>query len=185
MKTCSACGILKPVTAFRRRLANTDGYAGRCRECQNAAQRDYRNKSERGNARLRKESGRILDASLPNMQSRITGVQKKKASLYMGKELLSRDEFHAWATRRGDFVCLYFAWKNRGYPRDLTPSVDRIDSSLGYVAGNLQWLTHAENSRRGSLSRWNRSASMTATLSHPVASYNSAAELLGMSGQQL
>src|SRR5437868_1147795 len=32
-----------------------------------------------------------------NMQSRVTGVQKKKYHLYEGKELLPRAEFYDWA----------------------------------------------------------------------------------------
>jgi hypothetical protein len=33
------------------------------------------------------------------------------------------------------------------------PSIDREDTSKGYVEGNLRWLTHLENSRLGGYHR--------------------------------
>lgn len=88
-----------------------------------------------------------------NMQSRVTGVQKKKAHLYLGKELLPRDEFYNWAIFHIDFVLLYVKWVDSGYDRKLTPTVDRIDSDKGYCLSNMEWVTHSENSRRGAVSR--------------------------------
>lgn len=88
-----------------------------------------------------------------NMQSRITGVQAKKAHLYLGKSLLSREEFYTWAKGSSEFLQLHAAWASSGYERKLAPSVDRKDSSLGYEIGNMEWVTHSENSRRGSISR--------------------------------
>ena len=31
----------------------------------------------------------------------------------------------------------------------LAPTVDRIDPERGYSFGNMEWVTHSENSRRG------------------------------------
>jgi hypothetical protein len=36
-----------------------------------------------------------------------------------------------------------------GYDRKLTPTVDRINTELGYEIHNMRWLTHSENSRLG------------------------------------
>jgi hypothetical protein len=45
---------------------------------------------------------------------------------------------------------LYEAYKNSGYDRKLAPSVDRVDSRRGYIIENMEFVTHSENSRRGS-----------------------------------
>lgn len=83
-----------------------------------------------------------------NMKSRITGVQSLKHYLYANKELLGKDEFYLWAKSSSEFHRLFDEWERLGYPRRLTPSVDRIDTSLGYIQGNMQWLTHSQNSSR-------------------------------------
>lgn len=91
-----------------------------------------------------------------NMQSRVTGVQKEKAHLYQGLELLDREKFYSWAHKSPDFHTMFSKWEKSQYDRKLTPTVDRIDSSKGYVLGNMQWLTHSENSRRGNISRYSK-----------------------------
>lgn len=88
-----------------------------------------------------------------NMKSRVTGIQRMKAHLYVGKYLLPKEEFYAWAMRSARFRELFVSWKESGYDRKLTPTVDRIDSALGYSLANMEWVTHSENSRRGALSR--------------------------------
>lgn len=88
-----------------------------------------------------------------NMKSRIEGVQKGKWHLYRGKCLLTRDEFYVWAIGGHGFHQLFAAWVDSGYDRKLAPSVDRIDSSQGYHPDNMEWVTHSENSRRGSIAR--------------------------------
>jgi len=88
-----------------------------------------------------------------NMQSRVTGVQSKKAHLYKGKELLNRDEFYKWALDSPLFHSMFDIWEDSDYDRKLTPTVDREDTTMGYLLSNMRWLTHSENSRLGSLSQ--------------------------------
>lgn len=76
-----------------------------------------------------------------------------KFHLYKDKFLLSRELFYAWAMPHTKFHKLYIEWVDSGYDRKLCPSVDRIDSSKGYTLENMEWVTHSENSRRGSISR--------------------------------
>lgn len=88
-----------------------------------------------------------------NMKSRVEGVQWMKAHLYAGKSLLSKDEFYEWALGSNEFHRLYREWVESDYDRKLAPSVDRVDSALGYEIGNMQWVTHSENSRRGAVAK--------------------------------
>lgn len=88
-----------------------------------------------------------------NMKSRIEGVQVAKYHLYEGKELFDKESFYSWAEDHPDFKKLYQEYMDAGCPRKLAPSVDRKDSSKGYLFDNIEWVTHSENSRRGTISR--------------------------------
>lgn len=88
-----------------------------------------------------------------NMESRVSGVQKQKYHLYSNKSILNRELFYEWAESNKTFHDLFRSWEESGYQRKLTPSVDRIDSSLGYFVENMEFVTHSENSRRGSVSK--------------------------------
>jgi hypothetical protein len=87
-----------------------------------------------------------------NMQSRVTGVQKKKAHLYKGLAILPRDDFYAWAWDNSEFWRLYKQWSATDYDRRLSPSINRIDTNKGYTIGNIEWLTHSVNSSLGGMS---------------------------------
>ena len=91
-----------------------------------------------------------------NMKSRVTGVQKKKAHLYVGKTLLPKEEFYAWSRDNKDFWRLYKNWVDHNYDRKLSPSVNRIDSTKGYEIGNIEWITHSLNSALSSVTKRNK-----------------------------
>lgn len=88
-----------------------------------------------------------------NMLSRVKGIQKKKAHLYQGLALLDKHTFYAWSLLDPDYNIIFDTWVKSNYARTLSPSVDRIDPSEGYVKGNIRWITHSQNSRLGSLNR--------------------------------
>lgn len=120
-------------------------------------QREYRART--GNAVTAKyertRKGKLMRL-YRNMQSRITGIQWRKKHLYEGKELLSRDDFYDWAIDHPEYNRLYDEWVASEYDRKLSPSVDRVDSTKGYRLDNMEWVTHSENSRRGTYSRYNK-----------------------------
>jgi hypothetical protein len=119
----------------------------------NAYQRDLR--KHNGNAttkRYEKTIPGFLMRCYRNMQSRVTGVQKKKLHLYRGLSILDRQSFYAWARNDWQFYGLWIDWVKSGYDRHLSPSINRIDPSRGYEPDNIEWLTHSENSRLGSIS---------------------------------
>jgi len=80
------------------------------------------------------------------------GVQKTKSHLYKGLDILSKEDFINWSLET-NFKDLLLGYEESGYDRKLAPSVDRIDSILGYTIGNIRWITHSENSRLGALSQ--------------------------------
>lgn len=119
-----------------------------------AKQREYRRLT--GNAATlkyeRTKPGKLMRI-YRNMESRVHGVQKQKHHLYQGKSLLPRSEFYAWALESAEFHRLFREWAESGYERRLAPSVDRVNSAEGYCLDNMQWVTHSENSRRGTQSK--------------------------------
>jgi|TARA_R110000737_G_C14519523_1_gene475140 hypothetical protein len=96
-------------------------------------------------------SGKLM-MTYNNMNRRVRGYVKPH--LYNGLELCTREEFYSWSSTNESFVLLYKEWVDSDYSRSLSPSIDRIDSSLGYTFENMQWITLSENSRRGANSRW-------------------------------
>jgi hypothetical protein len=81
-----------------------------------------------------------------NMKRRVDGYVKPH--LYKGLPILDRESFYNWSGSDDSFNELYNKWVESGYDRKLSPSIDRIDSSFGYVLDNIQWLTHSENSKK-------------------------------------
>lgn len=91
-----------------------------------------------------------------NMTSRINGIQIEKHHLYDGKSILNKDNFYSWANNGVRSYIMFKRWTKNKYDRKQTPSVDRINSCLGYNMTNMEWVTHSENSRRGSINRWRK-----------------------------
>jgi hypothetical protein len=122
-------------------------------------QREYRQAN--GNSctnKYEKTLSGFLMRKYRNMYSRVSGVQAKKAHIYIGLDILPKDEFREWALSCEEFIDMFRVYKESGYNRKLCPTVDRIDSSAGYIKHNMQWLTHSENSRKGSNSRWSKNS---------------------------
>jgi hypothetical protein len=120
----------------------------------NEWQRQHRKKTNNiYTKRYEKTPNGFLMRMYRNMQSRVTGVQHSKSHLYYGKTLLCRQEFYDWAKNSDRFWELYNDWVFTGYNRKYTPTVDRIDSSIGYELTNMRWMTHSVFSRLGTLSK--------------------------------
>jgi hypothetical protein len=128
-------------------------------------QREYRKRTgNKTTKKYEKTPNGFLVRMYRNMQSRTCGIQKKKAHLYKGLYLLERQDFYKWAKENDVFWKLYQHWVKSSYDRKLTPTVDRIDSEIGYSLNNMEWVTHSENSRRGALSRRRYSPNLQETV---------------------
>jgi hypothetical protein len=126
------------------------------REEKNKKQREYRELN--GNLNTKKyektEKG-FLVRTYRNMLSRVTGVTKNKNHLYLGLEILEKESFYKWSLENIEFNMLFDKWIESNYQRKLTPSIDRIDVSKGYVIENIQWITFSENCKKGGEYRLN------------------------------
>jgi hypothetical protein len=50
---------------------------------------------------------------------------------------------------KGDYFKVHHVWREAGYPRTLTPSIDRIDNGKDYSLDNIQVLTSGAKDQRG------------------------------------
>lgn len=147
VKICSCCGGQKEIQSFGK-------HSRVCRECKNEKQRIKR--KENGDAatkKYEKTKKGFLMRSYRNMLSRVTGIQSKKAHLYEGLDILSKEEFYEWAINDSTFNALFEEYERLEYDMRFAPSVDREDSSKGYNLDNMRWLPHWKNSQLGALSK--------------------------------
>lgn len=79
------------------------------------------------------------------MRARVSDGRARHARWH-GLPILPRENFIAWSRSNADFWRIYRAWVASGYSRRLSPSVNRIDVTDGYVPGNIEWVTHSVNS---------------------------------------
>lgn len=122
-----------------------------CKECQRKRENYVRRKNRRRGKdtyteKYEKTKKGFLVRKYRNMKSRVLGIQKLKAHLYKGKELLPKQEFYDWAFDSPEFHKLFKEWEISNYDRKLCPTVNRINPAEGYYLENMEWLTHSENS---------------------------------------
>jgi len=124
------------------------------KENQNKKQRERRLLDGNKNTKkYEKTKNGFLVRCYRNMKSRINGVQKAKFHLYKDKYLMDKQVFYSFSIVDITFNSLFDVWEKSNYDRKLTPSLDRINSDIGYTLENVEWVTHSENSRRGALSK--------------------------------
>lgn len=118
------------------------------------AYRRSRANSEAGHERRKKYEKTpkgFLARKYHNMSNRVKGILKVSAHLYKGKSILKREDFYSWAMESPEFWKLFEAWSASNHQLKLSPTVNRIDPKLGYEIGNMEWLTHGDNSRLGAI----------------------------------
>jgi len=144
-KTCTKCYESQNISDFHKQKDNKSGLRNICKKCCKAYGAPY-NKSKKGK----------MVRTYVNMDHRVRGMIKPH--LYKGLEIMSKEDFYQFTEQSEAFDKLYDEWVKSGYERRLSPSIDRIDSKVGYIEGNIQWITHGENSRKGTLSRFSKVA---------------------------
>lgn len=156
-KQCGTCQKVLSLDAFYPKADCRLGVLPHCAVCSKAASRKWRASHMKSIIPIQRRYNKTplgkLMMCYHNMRGRVTGIQAKKAHLYKGLTLLSRKEFYEWSLRGEEYRRLFSSWVLSGHKRSLSPSINRIDSSKGYAKGNLEWLTHGENSRLGAISK--------------------------------
>lgn len=123
----------------------------------NEWQKEYRKKNKDASTKkYEKTLNGFLVRMYRNMLSRVTGIQHKKSHLYKGLDILDKESFYSLCKNSNKFLTLWTNYCESNYDRKLCPTPDRIDSSIGYIENNIEFITHSENSSKGSKSRWQK-----------------------------
>ncbi len=150
-RVCKVCGVDTPVALLMKKPDCKGGYAPKCLKCKANGQREYRSANgDRCTKNYEKTLNGYLMRTYRNMSSRVLGILKTKRHLYEGLDILPKEEFYEWSLQ-SNYPDLLKNYQESGYDMKLAPSIDREDSSLGYIMGNIRWITHSENSRLGAL----------------------------------
>ena len=133
MKTCCDCKKQLALDKFVAKTSCKDGYEPRCRNCRSI--------------KYNKSTPELFCKKVYNSQINHSATRNHPLPAYTLSELI------IWTLSQPDFVNLYGAWASAGYPKDIAPSVDRIDDNIPYVISNLQLLTWEANRAKGAAAK--------------------------------
>lgn len=125
-KTCKSCLLHKPCGDFSRSASNRGGYASLCKPCVVIKNTLY----------WQTPYGRI--SYIRNQQKTSSKARGHEAPPY------SQNELFDWAVDNNLFA-LCTAWEASGFDKDLAPSIDRKDVTVGYSFENIRLVTWKEN----------------------------------------
>lgn len=129
MKNCRRCGQLKGLEAFSKASKNADGRSHTCKPCVVERNREY------------------WRTPLGRMSYIYAGQQVASRERGHPAPQYSREELTAWALSQG-LEQLTLKWAASGYPKDLAPSVDRLDDFKGYSLDNIQLVCWKDNNEK-------------------------------------
>lgn len=104
-------------------------------------------------ARTRATPRAHLVSCYNNMRRLVRGTGTRADRYYKHLGLMPRAEFLAWSLADKTHRELWARYIALGRLRKYAPSIDRIDTLRGFVAGNVQWLTLSQNCRKANLWR--------------------------------
>ena len=132
MKKCSKCGELKSLDSFHKMASCFDGLYPSCKSCKNEKDKTIR---------------RTIRGVVTELYKKQRWSSKKRRH---NMPEYSKEEFRKWLYSQPLFFELYNNWVSSEYDKNLTPSVDRINSSISYKMSNIQLMTWHENNIKGS-----------------------------------
>lgn len=138
-KKCAKCCSLKLKIDFYKMSSSADGLAGYCKDCDKEIHRGYK-EDKKTDRKV------FLQLMYKRMSQRAKGFDNKsKAS---GKGLIASKDFYDFALSDDNFNFLYEQWAKADFNFHIVPSIDRINNNIGYIKGNIQFLTYIENIRK-------------------------------------
>jgi hypothetical protein len=146
VKKCSSCGETKSVELFYRHKGIKDGYQNKCKSCHDSYTKTYYEKNKEKIVKYRVDYNRNNPRkAYRNLDSRFKLLIKSASYRNKFEVLLTLDDLkNIWSEQEGR--CAYTKLPLLATANQFnTVSLDRIDSSKGYVAGNVQLVCAAIN----------------------------------------
>ena len=143
-KACSKCGEMKPLSEFNKETRAKDGRRSPCKECDRKRKREYR------------RTGRLAAAKRANPESYQLSNMVGKSKIRAKEKNLAHNIDVKYLRSLGlpshcPYLGIKLRWKAqcglgvKGGAFPDSPSIDRIDSSKGYVKGNVIIVSHRAN----------------------------------------
>lgn len=146
VKTCTCCKVDKSVSLFYKHKLTKDGYEGKCKACHDAYTKIYYEKNKDKIVQYRVDYNRSnTRKQYRDLDSRFN-LLVKSASYRKKFEVSITPEYlkEVWWKQQGQ--CVYTKLPLLATANQFnTVSLDRIDSSKGYVEGNVQLICSAVN----------------------------------------
>lgn len=148
-KTCTTCGEVKPLSEFVRKAQNKSGYSSQCLVCNRERCKAYA-RSGKLASHIKKDPIRWKLRSLVKQSK----CRAKEAGIDHNIDL---DYLREILPPRCPYLNVEFKWEvkiNSGHnsPDPHSPSIDRIDSSKGYIKGNVAIVSHRANAIKNNAS---------------------------------
>jgi hypothetical protein len=146
MKTCLKCKTTKPLIEFNKTKSNKDGLSFYCKVCNRKTSRQYREKNKDlyySNQKARRENINVfISQTFYSIRTRSNkkGLEVTVTPEYLLK-LLEDSKFQCGVT--GQRMDLKTQPRKKANP--FKASLDRIDSTKGYIKGNVRWVCWAVN----------------------------------------
>lgn len=135
MKTCIDCNKTLPFADFVAKTSCKDGYEPRCRNCRSI--------------KYNKSSPALVCKKIYHTQCLNSAKRNHPLPAYTLSELTD------WVLAQAKFHALYAAWQQASYPKDLAPSIDRLDDQQPYSLTNIQVMSWEENRAKAAQSKAN------------------------------
>lgn len=137
IKKCNMCNVTKSLENFYKNKKNVDGLYTYCKKCA---------------AKLALNKKRTKEG----LVSRIFHDQTKSCKTRgHEKQKYSKEELLEWCLSKKEFHSLFDEWKNSGFQRRLSPSIDRLDDYKTYSFDNIQIVPFFENEAKANSDRKN------------------------------
>lgn len=151
MKQCSACGQLKPESEFSKDKTKADGLRSQCKECD----KQYAKQYHLANREKKLErSKQYYAANHDKERKRHKRYREAHPEQYLwtGAKGRAKTRGLEFNIEVSDIVIPEFCpvlglklEKGKGEQQDSSPTLDRIDSSKGYIKGNIEVISWRAN----------------------------------------
>jgi hypothetical protein len=145
VKTCRVCGETKELSCFSKDKDKRFGVKGICRPCSSFISHEYYTKNS---SDIKRRVSKYNESYFPKYNrdviSRLKNLCTKAKSRAKEFSLIDQDLFDLWEKQNGQ--CAYTKLPLLATANQFnTMSLDRVDSSKGYVVGNIQLVCAAIN----------------------------------------